>query len=116
MSVDQSSRHHLAEGCKVLVAFAAAQVDTKANRIVDCVQNSAIDDGLFRGPGSKLGMPPALFPDCGILATVSDVPVFDFGADLGWKATGIKQSGFGDTTFALFQSSPNGIDIMAHRD
>ncbi len=46
---------------------------------------------------------------------IGESEVFDFGGDAGWEGGRVKEGGVGDTGFAVEQSFPDGLDIVAHR-
>ena len=77
--------HHGREGVEILLAFAAAEVNPEPGGIVEAVGETGIGHRPHGSAGSKLGVAAAVFPVFRGVALVGDVPVADFGRDLGGK-------------------------------
>ena len=52
-----------------------------------------------------------IFPVLGVFADVAEVPIADFGGDLGGEVAGVEERGVADARLAGEQPPPHGVDL-----
>ena len=111
----EAGHHHFGEAVEILLALAAAGIDAEAGGIELAEVEARVGHGLLGGADGEVGVPALILPIVGVLAHIGEVPIADFGGDLGGKVAGVEQGGIAHARLAGQQPPPHGFDIRAQR-
>ena len=98
---------------EVLLPFAAAEINAETGRIDLALFEPGVAHGLGGRADGKAGVPTVMLPGRRIFTDGRNVPVANFGRDLGGKATGVKQRRVADARRSGQQLRPGRLHIAA---